>query len=178
MIKKLARQYRFGYHTVEDLEQEAFVLAWSALPRWDGQRSLYNFIYTHVKNRLQTFVRDNYMKPCPCSLCYGKGEGETEHEDKLHCKKYHSWYAANKRRGNIMSPIGITCVDEEGETKTYMPDTVSKDAENAEIFDLIDKNIPHDMRGTYLRMKEGVTGVSAEERERVLAKIREIVGAN
>ena len=115
------------------------------------------------------------MKPCPCKLCYGKGEGETHHPDKLHCKQYHSWYAANKRRGNIMSPIGITCVDEEGETRTYMPDTVADDYDKNEVFELIDKGLPLEMRSTYLRMKEGVSGVSTEEREIVLAKIREIL---
>lgn len=75
-----------------------------------------------------------------------------------------------------MSPIGITCVDEEGETKTFCPDTVHDEMEKAEVFELIDKNIPISMRSTYLRMREGVSGVSEEERDLVLTKIREIVG--
>ena len=175
VVRKLARSYKFGYHTAEDMEQEAYCLAYEALPRWDGKRSLYTFIYTHVKNRLQTFVRDNYMKPCPCKFCYGKSNGETLHPDKQHCDKYNSWYDANRRRGNIMSPIGFTCVDDENEKNFFIDDEVYSTLERQEIFDLIDEHLPAELRASYLRMKEGVCGVTEIEREEILTIIRRIL---
>lgn len=157
------------------MEQEAFCLAWEALPRWDGKRSLYNFIYTHIKNRLQTFVRDNYLKPCPCKLCYGKSDGYTLHPDKKHCQQYHSWYEANRKRGNIMSPIGLTCVDDEKESNFYINGDAEVSISNKEVFDIIDTHLPAKLRATYLRIKEGACGVSEEERSEVLTTIRQIL---
>lgn len=175
VVKKLAKRFRFGYHTTEDMEQEAYYFAYKQLPKWDGERSLYNFIYTVVLSRLDNYCRNNYMKKCPCKDCHGRKDGDTLHADKKYCSRYNDWYENNRKIGNIVSPIGISCMDEEGETNAFVPDNVSDKLSNQEIWELIDTHLPCEMRSTYLRMREGVTGVSEEEREKVLVTIRKIL---
>lgn len=175
VVKKLAKKFRFGYHTNEDMEQEAYYFVYKQLPKWDGVRSFYNFVYTVVLSRLDNFSRNKYMKKCPCKLCYGKPQGGTLHPDKNHCQRYNDWYDNNRKIGNIMSPIGITCVDEEGESRTFIPDSGGEHLANDEIWAIIDEQLPCKMRSTYLRMKEGVGGIPEDEREEVLTEIRKIL---
>lgn len=160
------------------MEQEAFYFAYKQLHKWDQTRSLYNFIYTVVLSRLDNYCRNNYMKKCPCKLCYGRTDGDTLHSDKKHCSRYHDWYDNNRKIGNIISPIGITCMDEEGEENAFAPDAVCENLSKEEIWALIDEHLPAKLRSTYLRMKEGVSGVSEEERSEVLAEIRKILNLN
>lgn len=175
VVKKLAKRFRFGYHTNEDMEQTAYYFAYKQLSKWDGVRSFYNFIYTVVLSRLDNYCRNNYLKKCPCKLCHHRKDGDTLHPDKKHCQRYKDWYQNNKIIGNITSPIGITCVDEEGESNTFIPDVAGENLSKEEIWERIDEHLPCEMRPTYLRMKEGVSGVSDEERDKVLAEIRKIL---
>jgi len=54
-----AAKFRFGYYEVEDMRQEAFIIAMDALDRYDEKRPLENFLAVHVNNRLKNFKRDN-----------------------------------------------------------------------------------------------------------------------
>ena len=45
----------------EDIEQEAFIIGAKAIDDYDG-RSLENFLYVHLNNRLKNFKRDNYYR--------------------------------------------------------------------------------------------------------------------
>lgn len=118
------------------------------------------------------------MKHCPCKLCYGTSDMETRHPDKRHCQKYNEWYDANRKRGNIMSPISIDYMDEEGEENAFYQDMMGEDLTKKEIWDLIDEHLPAQMRSNYLRLREGVPGVSEEERGEVLAEIQKILKIN
>lgn len=59
---RLAPKYVFGHYDREDIEQEAILMGFDALKRYDGIRPLENFIYTHISNRLKTFKRDKYFR--------------------------------------------------------------------------------------------------------------------
>lgn len=62
VARRLAPKYVFGYYDREDIEQEAILMGYDALTRWDKVRPLENFVYTHINNRLKTFKRDNYYR--------------------------------------------------------------------------------------------------------------------
>lgn len=88
VANRLARKYVFGYFAREDIEQEAILMGYDALKRYDGVRPLENFVYTHINNRLKTFKRDNYFR-----LNAGTAE------------------AIQQAKKNIMDPISIDKVN-------------------------------------------------------------------
>lgn len=104
---RLSPKYVFGYFGREDIEQEAILMGYDALTRWDGVRPLENFVYTHINNRLKTFKRDNY---------YRLNAGSAE--------------AIQQAKKNIMDPISIDSVnvlklvpeDEYAEARAYIDD--------------------------------------------------------
>ena len=59
VTQKLAPKYIFASYDVEDIEQEAFIIVLDALSRYDSDKTLENFLYTHINNRLKNFKRDN-----------------------------------------------------------------------------------------------------------------------
>lgn len=66
IIDRVARRYAdrftFGYYDYDDIYQEAFILGIDGLERYDESRPLENFLSIHIRNRLITFVRDNYYR--------------------------------------------------------------------------------------------------------------------
>ena len=62
VAKRLAPKYVFATYEVEDIEQEAFLIGIAGLEKYDQNRPLENFMYTHINNRLKTFKRDNYYR--------------------------------------------------------------------------------------------------------------------
>ena len=56
---RLCRKFRFGYHEVDDIKQQASLFAWEGLEKYDEKRPLENFLWTHVRNRLYNFKRNN-----------------------------------------------------------------------------------------------------------------------
>ena len=70
ITKKLAYKFKFGYHQIEDMKQQISIFALEGLENYDNKRPLENFLWTHVRNRLFNFKRDNYQRPDkPCKTC-------------------------------------------------------------------------------------------------------------
>jgi DNA-directed RNA polymerase specialized sigma24 family protein len=61
VVNRMAHKYTFYGYEVEDIKQEAFIICMEALPRYDEERPLENFLAVHLSNRLKNFVRDNYF---------------------------------------------------------------------------------------------------------------------
>jgi DNA-directed RNA polymerase specialized sigma24 family protein len=171
VVSLLAPGFKFGYHDVEDIKQECFILALAALPRYDGRRPLENFLYTHLLNRLINFKRDKYKRnDCPCLICARAVGNRTEHEGGEFCKKYTSWRRLNSSKQNIMNPVDISLLVESSD-KNF--DEVSNKMELDEIKRIIDENLPVDFRATYLRMQAGESVPKAKraEIERIVLEI-------
>ena len=65
--KKLAYKFKFGYHEYDDMKQQISIFALEGLKNYDHKRPLENFLWTHVRNRLFNYKRDNYQRPDkPC----------------------------------------------------------------------------------------------------------------
>jgi len=62
VIDKIAHKYVFTSFECDDIRQEAFLIAYDGLKSYDKGRSLENFLYIHLSNRLKNFKRDNYYR--------------------------------------------------------------------------------------------------------------------
>lgn len=59
VVEKIAPRYVTHGHSVNDMQQEAYIMCMEALPRYDNTRPLENFLSVHVSNRMKNFLRDN-----------------------------------------------------------------------------------------------------------------------
>ena len=106
----LARNMRFGYHDIKDLEQEGFIFALGALPKFDETKSsLRTFLYTHIRFRFISLKRNQYQRlATPCSQCVFSGLKSTDSDtclefaEKVDCSKYDGWIRRNERKRSLM----------------------------------------------------------------------------
>ncbi len=125
VARKLAPKYVFASYEVEDIEQEAFLMGVEGLNRYDTNKPLENFMYTHINNRLKNFKRDNYYR-----FDYGNAQ------------------KIQDRKKSILEPADITalyCVSVDDETVD--------NAHLSEMLDLIDRTLPADLRSDYLKLR-------------------------
>lgn len=62
VINRISPKYKFGYYELDDIKQEAYIMALEAMEKYDGLRPLENFISKHLSNRLKTLKRDKYFR--------------------------------------------------------------------------------------------------------------------
>jgi hypothetical protein len=153
ITKKLIYKFKFGYHEAEDMKQQATIFAIQGLEHYDKKRPLENFLWTHVRNRLFNYKRDNYQRPDkPCIGCpffdkhYQKSDNQcSKFTIKNECEPYNSWESKNSSKKNIMRPLAIDYLSD-------TPDLLGPNEliKNKEIIDIIDKNLPIKLRPAYL----------------------------
>lgn len=154
--KRLVHKFKFGYHDVDDMKQQAAIFALEGLEKYDHSRPLENFLWTHVRNRLFNYKRNNYQRPDkPCLDCplYDPDRKISinqcsKYSNKQNCEPYASWSNRNESKKNIMQPNYIDY---------DMPHKDSLDLliQNNEIISFLDENIHADYRENYLRLKHG-----------------------
>jgi len=170
VAKALASRYTFGYYDKEDIEQECFIIMMksNALDKYDESRgSLENFIYVHLNNRLQNFLRKNYYrKTFTCIHCGGKDP------DCESCERRRWRFAVKK---HLMEPIDIDNINCEAESNAYNTYNLLEKLELDEIFTLINKHLEIYLRTDYLRMLEGIH-IAKNKREVIEGRILEILG--
>lgn len=59
VINRIAPKYTFHGYDIDDIKQEAFIICYEALERYDQKRPLENFLSVNLSNRLKNFIRDN-----------------------------------------------------------------------------------------------------------------------
>ena len=178
--KKLGYKFKLGYHSHEDMKQQAAIFALEGLKNYDHKRPLENFLWTHVRNRLFNFKRDNYQRPDkPCLICpFRQPEspqcvsGCSEFTNKNECSLYSSWLIRNENKKNIMRPIAIDSVSEE-----ISSDDLLKNIGNKEIIKLIDNNISIKNRPIFLKILGGMK-VPKIEVNKLLKEIQQILKNN
>lgn len=151
IANRLAGKFKFGYHDIEDMKQQARLFAWQGLDNYDGIRPLENFLWTHVRNRLYNFKRNNFGRPDkPCDTCpfYNKNsalkpcEAFDKQED---CDLYAGWLKRNTAKRNIMHTINL---ESDIDKRTY---NVGEYLDNTNLFNLIDQAIPVLYREDWIR---------------------------
>lgn len=178
IARKIAPSFKFGYHTVSDMIQQASIFACEALAtgKYDGKRPLEGFLYTCMLTRLINFRRDKYRRTdSPCKLCYSYENGFTQHTDGMHCTKFLIWHKRNVRKQNIISPLDITCINYDNESNVIINSSVIHEAIEKESLELISRRLPIELRATYLQMREGLS-VPKPRRDEVEKAILNIIG--
>ena len=167
---RLAEKYTFGYYAEEDIEQEAFIIALAALPRFNPNiSSLETFLYVDISNKLKTFKRDHYLRTdFTCSYC-GRQDPLCEH-----CQRREWRHAAKK---HLMEPIDIDNVNSEFERNMFMNTDFLADIELNEILSLINQNLDVALREDYLKMIEGIS-IPKVKRQAIESSIFSILEEN
>ena len=144
---RLAQKFRFGYHTIDDMKQQASLFAWEGIyDSWDDSRPLENFLWIHVRNRLYNFKRNNYGRPeKPCDSCplYVNHEC-TEFDNMMDCKLYKGWSDRNTAKRNLMS--SYSTVYEKEQESSALDDLFTRD-----IINLIDQELHVYFREDWIR---------------------------
>ena len=175
--QKLGYKFKFGYHSHEDMKQQAAIFALEGLKNYDKSRPLENFLWTHVRNRLFNYKRDNYQRPDkPCLTCpfYNTALSSqcSEFSNKNDCSLYESWSKRNDAKKNIMKPIGIDSIGENAKeiNSNELFDSIS----NQELLKIIDLNISIKNRPIFLKLKGG-SKVSKLEIKKLHSEIKQIL---
>lgn len=181
--KKLAYKFKFGYHEHEDMKQQITVFALEGLKNYDGIRPLENFLWTHVRNRLFNYKRDNYQRPNkPCLTCplydphCTKSKSQCEkYNDKNECELYSSWSVRNNTKKNLMylTPVEDYSTIDKPDHKSLLSENVA----NKEIFDLLDLKLNGEERELYLRLRGG-SKLTKIEMNKLVARIKKIMSDN
>jgi hypothetical protein len=157
--KRLAHKFRFAYHSVDDMKQQAAIFALEGLKNYDKKRPLENFLWTHVRNRLFNYKRNNYQRPDkPCHSCpfFDKGCKVSINQcekftNKDNCELYAAWAKRNEAKKNIIQPGYI-----ENNTSFSPSTTIEPLLENKELIQFLDSNVQSEYREIYLKLKHGL----------------------
>lgn len=181
VVRRLSTKFVFGFYTVQDVRQEARLMALRGLKDYDGVRPLENFLFTHVKNRLINFKRDNYRRSqCPCHICgeaYKEGKGgphKNESGEATYCDVFHRWNKRNISKQHIVEPLDIDYINDERESHMRVSSQVVEDCIVAEALEKIDKELPTEYRAAYLQLREGLI-IPKLRRTEVQREIRRIL---
>jgi len=162
VAKRLSKKFRFGYHEIEDIKQQAAIFALEGLEKYDSNRPLENFLWTHVRNRLFNYKRNNYQRPDkPCLKCplfdphlQKSNNGCLKYQNKDECEPYKNWSNRNESKKNIMSLQNLENINEYNNSKTIDPLDISG---NNELINFLDKNIVKpEYRETYIKLKNNI----------------------
>jgi DNA-directed RNA polymerase specialized sigma24 family protein len=179
--KKLAYKFKFGYHEYDDMKQQITIFALEGVKNYDGLRPLENFLWTHVRNRLFNYKRDNYQRPdkpcltCPLydAHCKKSNSQCVKFSDKSECSLYASWSKRNNIKKNLMY---LTSVEEPSHMEQAVnTNSLADNISNKEILDILDKQLIGEEREIYLKIKGGVR-VNKSEMLKLTAKMKTILG--
>jgi len=180
IANRLAGKFKFGYHELEDMKQQARLFAWEGLENYDGIRPLENFLWTHVRNRLYNFKRNNFGRPDkPCDTCpffdpqtlNSKGYGCKAYDNHEECELYAGWLHRNASKKNIMNTAQLD-IDIKSQY-TIVEETI----DNKHIFNLIDRSISIPFREDWIRFTNSLK-LSKARREAIVQVILEILKEN
>lgn len=180
--KKLAYKFKFGYHDYDDMKQQISIFALEGLKNYDHKRPLENFLWTHVRNRLFNYKRDNYQRPDkPCLTCplydphCKKSLSSCEqYSNKDDCDLYSSWLSRNNTKKNLMHLNTIDEIKDYNGSLTSDNNVFSDSIETHELWDLIETHLTGEYRTLYLKVKSGAK-VNKADMDKLSSKLKEII---
>jgi DNA-directed RNA polymerase specialized sigma24 family protein len=171
----LSPYFVFGYYDREDIEQEARIEGLNALNRYKPGKGagLETFLQRHIRNRLLNLKRDKLMRlDSPCKDCDGKRGGRCiNYVNRNSCEPWYLWHIRNGDKRNLMEPVSE---DIDNMITSKLP-PVSEEYDKKELFDIVSKEIPVDMRKDFLKLTEGAP-VLKFRKDKLMEKIKEIIG--
>lgn len=180
--KKLAYKFKFGYHDFDDMKQQISIFALEGLKNYDHKRPLENFLWTHVRNRLFNYKRDNYQRPDkPCLTCplydphCKKSSSSCEkYTDKKDCELYHSWTNRNSTKKNLMHLTTIDEIKDYSNAFFSEDNLLSNNIATNEILNLLDIHLTGEYRKLYLKIKSGIK-INKQDMNKLTTKLKEII---
>jgi len=147
IANRLASKFKFGYHEMDDMKQQARLFAWEGIEKWDGIRPLENFLWTHVRNRLYNYKRNNYSRPeKPCLSCPLFVNKEcSKFDDERDCDLIKGWTDRNDSKRNLMSSYSTIY---ESLSRSHQSDLF----DDKELLELVDDNMPIEYREDWIRL--------------------------
>ena len=155
VVNRIAHKYRFGYYDIDDIKQEAFIIAMEAMDRYDEGRPLENFLAVHISNRLKNFKRDNFFRPD-----YVPPSGKITND--------------NNTKRFLMEPLDIDNIRDEHERNMRGEENIVDELAKKELMNIIDTSLDMGLRGDYLRILHGVY-VPKPRREQIYESIMQIL---
>ena len=155
VVNRIAHKYRFGYYDIDDIKQEAFIIAMEAMDRYDEGRPLENFLAVHISNRLKNFKRDNFFRPD-----YVPPSGKITND--------------NNTKRFLMEPLDIDNIRDEHERNMRGEENIVDELAKKELMDIVDTSLDMGLRGDYLRILHGVY-VPKPRREQIYESIMQIL---
>ena len=178
ITKKLAYKFKFGYHDIDDMKQQITIFAIEGLKNYDHKRPLENFLWTHVRNRLFNYKRDNYQRPNkPCITCplydqylKNSSSGCSKYQNKNDCDLYYKWLNRNNNKKNLMHLTTIDEIKDYGNLFENSSD-YTQDLDTKEILNKIEDHLNGELREIYLKLKNG-TRVNKSDSDRLFNHIK------
>ena len=182
IAKKSAYKFKFGYHDFDDMKQQISIFALEGLKNYDHKRPLENFLWTHVRNRLFNYIRDNYQRPDkPCVTCplydphlKNSTSGCCEYKNKDDCNLYSSWLSRNSTKKNLMHLTTIDEVKDYGNAFSSDDSLLFNNIATNEILSLLDYHLTGEDRVIYLKVKGGAK-VSKSDMDKLAIKLKQII---
>jgi|TARA_R110000744_G_scaffold314281_1_gene421340 hypothetical protein len=147
IANRLANKFKFGYHETEDMKQQARMFAWEGISKWDGIRPLENFLWTHTRNRLYNYKRNNYSRPeKPCLACpLFVNKVCSKYDDERDCHLIKGWNERNDAKRNLMSSYSTVYDNPNRSNQSELFD-------DKEILNIVDAAIPIEYREDWIRL--------------------------
>lgn len=174
VVNMLAPSFTFGYYDVEDIKQQGRLFAIQLLEtgKFDATRPFENYAFRHIRNRYLNMRRDLLRRnEPPCRQC---AAGTPCGPGNAFCPRYQGWLERNQAKSNLMRPLDLNYIADEHESRTRCPSTVAEDVATSELVQRIDKDLPVELRGTFLQMRAGVS-VPKSRRLQVEAAVKAIL---
>jgi DNA-directed RNA polymerase specialized sigma24 family protein len=153
VIARISSKHKFSYYEIEDIKQEAFIIACEALENYDSSRPLENFIARHISNRLKTLRRNKYFR-----------------QNTVEGTRHHS---LNESKKALMDLVSLS--DDSGEIKHDISYEVDFDKiSTTEALNKVLDNLSPQMRSDFMKLANGVT-VKFHKKEALFKKVREIL---
>jgi hypothetical protein len=144
-----------------------------ALPKFDpAAGTLDAYAYRNARNRAMNALRDSVSRrDHPCERCHA---GTPCGADGAHCPRYARWRERNQSKARLSRPVGLDKVSDEHESRMRAEPRAETEAEMRELHDLIDAQLPIDLREPYLKMLPGEP-VPKQRRDRVRWAVADIL---
>ena len=173
IANRLCYKFKFGYHSPDDMKQQARLFAWEGLEKYDGKRPLENFLWTHVRNRLYNFKRNNYSRlEKPCDTCeFYISKKCTAFVDQEECHLYKGWLDRNNAKKNLMHSISVEFDQKEHETAS-LSTLFAK-----EVIELLDEELHVRFREDWIRLLNNLK-LNKVRKDKLLEEIYVILKEN
>lgn len=162
VIHKLTSKFTFHVYDKDDIYQEAFIIAAEGVFNYNPNLGvpLESFLYTHLRNRLNNFRRNNYLRrETNCQEC---------RKHNTTCQRCEQREKLNLTKKSILEPSSI-----ENSNHPLSENKLDEQIDMQILLDKIIEKLPVDLVQDFYKIRDGVR-INSNKKKRILELIREI----